>query len=69
MKKLLLAAVLTAAGCTLVSCEPDAITNPTPQFEQVHADALYDNGPVVGDPKPGEGPGDDVIIIIPPKKP
>ncbi len=69
MKKLLLAAVLTAASFALVSCEADALSDSTPQLEQVHADALGENPPVVGDPAPGEGPGDDVIIIIPPKKP
>ena len=40
MKKLLLAAVLTAASFALVSCEADALADSTPQLEQVHADAL-----------------------------
>lgn len=55
MKKILLVAVFTAVGLT--SCEADALNDSNNQLENVHADDL------------SEGPGDDVIILIPPKKP
>lgn len=66
MKKILLVAVFTAIGLT--SCEADGLNDSNNQIENVHADNV-DNTPIVEDDDPNEGPGDDVIIIIPPKKP
>lgn len=69
MKKILLVAVFTAVGLNLVSCEADALTEASNQMENVHTDDLGGNPLVIGDDNDGEGPGDDVIIITPPKKP
>ena len=69
MKKILALAAFVAVGITSVSCEADALNDSKNQLENVHADDLGGTPPVVGDDNQGEGPGDDVIILIPPNKP
>jgi hypothetical protein len=68
MKKILLIAAFAVSGLTMVSCEADAIDAKSHQIEDVHADAIDEIGTTVGNGNEAEGPGDDVIIISPPKK-
>ena len=66
MKKTLLVAVITAVGLAFASCEAEALALTSDQTEQLNAnDSDQNTMPIVSD----DGPGDDVIIIIPPKKP
>ncbi|WP_432670634.1 hypothetical protein [Flavobacterium sp. SM2513] len=66
MKKTLLVAVITAVGLAFVSCEAETLAHTSDSTEQLNANGSDQNTmPIVSD----DGPGDDVIIIIPPKKP
>lgn len=66
MKKLFLIAVFTSVIVSLASCEAEAITLTNNQKEQLHPNVIEEsNRPIISD----DGPGDDVIILIPPKKP
>lgn len=66
MKKALLIAAITAVGLAFASCEAEAFAQTSKQTEHLDANGSDETTmPVVSD----DGPGDDVIIIIPPKKP
>lgn len=75
MKKALLLAVFAAMGTAVVSCSSDdnenqnsGIANDFNTETAIYAEAARDSVPVTTIP-PSEGPGDDPIIILPPKKP
>jgi hypothetical protein len=69
MKKICLLAAFAVIGLAFVSCDADALTDTNNQIKQVHADDLGKTEPATSGNTGGDGPGDDVIIILPPKKP
>jgi hypothetical protein len=77
MKKIFFTAAVAVSGLVMVSCEADAIDSAIPQaknfrvqkkgleFNERDTIALFNTST----PMASEGPGDEIIIITPPKKP
>jgi hypothetical protein len=77
MKKIFFTAAIAVTALVMVSCEADAIDSSTPQAKDFGVQKI---GLEFNETRPGsfsrtstlmatEGPGDDVIIITPPKNP
>lgn len=77
MKKIFFTAAMAVSGLVMVSCEADAIDNAIPQAKifRVQKNGLEfkdrDTIPLFNTSIPiaSDGPGDEIIIITPPKKP
>lgn len=78
MKKIFfIAAMVVVSGLVMVSCDADAIDSATPQAKDfgVQKEGLKfnesDTSPLsnTSTPMATEGPGDEIIIITPPKNP
>lgn len=77
MKKYFFTAAVAVLGLVMVSCEADAIDSAIPQAKifRVQKKVLEfnerDTIPLfnTNTPMASEGPGDEIIIITPPKKP
>ncbi|RTY79165.1 hypothetical protein EKL97_13065 [Flavobacterium sp. LS1P28] len=77
MKKIFFTAAMAVSGLVMVSCDADAIDSASAQakdfgvqktdqkFNQSYTSPLSNTST----PMASDGPGDDVIIITPPKKP
>ncbi len=77
MKKIFFIAVMVTSGLVMVSCEADAIDSTNTQtkhfgvqkidqkLNQTYTSPLSNTS----NPMASDGPGDEVIIITPPKKP
>ncbi|MFV8347687.1 hypothetical protein [Flavobacterium sp. ZB4P13] len=77
MKKIFFTAAIAVSGLVMVSCDADAIDSTTPQakdfgvqkndlkFNESYTSPLSNTS----SPMASDGPGDEVIIITPPKKP
>ncbi|MFV8369630.1 hypothetical protein [Flavobacterium sp. LB2R40] len=77
MKKIFFTAAMAVSGLVMVSCDVDTIDSATTQakdfgvhkkgleFNESHVSPLNNTSTLMAT----EGPGDDVIIITPPKKP
>ena len=77
MKKIFFTAAMAVSGLVMLSCEADAIDNAIPQAKNFRAQKnglefkerdtipLFDTST----PMATTGPGDEIIIITPPKKP
>lgn len=75
MKKIVVLAAFAVMGVAVVSCSSDdneiqnlGSVNDFNTETAIYTEAARDSVPVTTIP-PGEGPGDDPIIILPPKKP
>jgi hypothetical protein len=76
MKKFFFTAAVAVSGLVMVSCEADAIDSTSPQakdfevqkkgleFNKRDALPLFNSSTMMA----SEGPGDEIIIITPPKK-
>lgn len=77
MKKIFFTAAIAVSGLVMVSCDADAIDSATTQSKEFETRKenlkSKDNSaislPNISADAESEGPGDDVIIITPPKKP
>jgi len=74
MKKIFFTAAIAVTALVMVSCEADAIDSSTPQAKDfgVHPktnETSLGSMPNTSTLMATEGPGDDVIIITPPKNP
>ena len=77
MKKIFFTAAMAVSGLVMVSCDADALDSTTSQAKDfgVQKTGLKfnesDTSPLsnTSSPVANEGPGDEIIIITPPKKP
>jgi len=72
MKNLIFIAVFTATGLVMVSCDKESLVDATPQVNKLEKVAKYNTFSREGDSiviqtTTTPGPGDDVVIITPPK--
>lgn len=73
MKKIFFIAALAVSGLVMVSCDADMVERATPQSKGFSTqkenlkptDTLVKTSPTCA----SDGPGDEIIIITPPKKP
>lgn len=66
MKKIFFVAIVVVSGLTMVSCDTEAIEGSTPQSKENNTISFANSNSTNAS---DNGPGNDIIIITPPKNP